>query len=371
MMAKNLRYGLIGAGMMGREHVRNLALIPGSQVTAFSDPEELSRKETGALLGGNAKAFTDHRALIDSGLVDALIIASPNDSHNTILHDIFSAAKALPVLVEKPVCTRQADCTALAEKSARHGAPVWVAMEYRYMAPVAELVKQVHQGAIGDLKMLAIREHRYPFLKKVGDWNRFNERTGGTLVEKCCHFFDLMRLVTKDEAIRVYASGAADVNHREENYHGRTPDILDNAYVVVDFRSGKRALLDLCMFAEGSFWQESIAATGDRAKVECFVPGPARFWQNGDERHSEIEFSPRNPQNPQRRPIHVDETVLKAGDHHGSTYYQHLKFRQAVLGNGDVEVAMDDGLKAVIIGLAAEESVRRKAAVTINGLNYT
>lgn len=366
-MATALRYGLIGAGMMGREHVRNLALIPGSQITAFSDPDAQSRAETAAVVGEDAKAYADHRDLIASGLVDALVIASPNDTHTGILSDIFSAPKALPVLVEKPVCTRAQVCEMLAQQAMRHSAPVWVAMEYRYMAPVTELVTSVRSGIIGDLKMLSIREHRYPFLKKVGDWNRFNARTGGTLVEKCCHFFDLMRLVTQDEAIRVYASGGADVNHRDEQYDGSVPDIIDNAYAIVDFRSGKRALLDLCMFAEGSFWQESIAATGDRGKVECFVPGPARFWQNGDERHSEIEFSPRHPQNPQRRAIHVDEAVLKAGDHHGSTYFQHQKFRDAVLGNGDVEVSMDDGLKAVIIGLAAEESVRRKAAVSING----
>jgi hypothetical protein len=41
------------------------------------------------------------------------------------------------------------------------------------------------------------------------------------------------------------------VNHLDERYDGERPDILDNAYVVVDFASGARALLDLCMFAEG------------------------------------------------------------------------------------------------------------------------
>jgi hypothetical protein len=51
--------------------------------------------------------------------------------------------------------------------------------------------------------MLSIREHRFPFLTKVGDWNRFSENTGGTMVEKCCHFFDLMRLITRSEAVRV------------------------------------------------------------------------------------------------------------------------------------------------------------------------
>jgi predicted dehydrogenase len=179
-----------------------------------------------------------------------------------------------------------------------------------------------------------------------------------------------MRLVTGDEAIRVYASGAADVNHRDERYDGETPDILDNAFVIVDFRSGKRAMLDLCMFAEGSYWQEAIAAIGDRGKVECFVPGPARFWPGGGERHSEIEISPREPKAPLRRPVHVDEAVLKAGDHHGSTFYQHQKFRAAVLDGAPVEVTMEDGLKAVVIGLAAELSAKESRAVTIDGLSF-
>ncbi|MET0606041.1 MAG: Gfo/Idh/MocA family oxidoreductase [Beijerinckiaceae bacterium] len=367
-MPANLRYGLIGAGMMAREHIRNLAIIPGSQVTAYSDPDEGSRRTTGALLP-EARAFVDHRDLIDSGIVDAIIIASPNDTHAAILCDLFAAPRKLPALVEKPVCTRLEDCATLAAKASAHPAPVWVAMEYRFMPPVAELVQAVHGGAVGELKMLALREHRFPFLEKVGDWNRFSERTGGTLVEKCCHFFDLMRLVVRDEPARIFASGAMGVNHRNERYGGRTPDILDNAFVIVDFRSGVRAALDLCMFSEGSWWQEEIAATGDRAKVECFVPGPARFWPGGAEREAEIMFSPRAPKNPMRRKIHVDSDALRAGDHHGSTYYQHLGFRRAVVEGKDVEVTMTDGLKAVAMGLAAERSARERRVVAIDALS--
>ena len=72
--------------------------------------------------------------------------------------------------------------------------------------------------------------------------------------------------------MRVYASGGMDVNHLDERYDGETPDILDNAYVVVDFEDGARALLDLCMFAENSTNEMEIAATGDRGKAEAFIP---------------------------------------------------------------------------------------------------
>ncbi len=364
-----LRYGLIGAGMMGREHVRNLGLVKGAVVTAISDPDVGSRNASARavqdVMGQPPALYKHHRDLLDKGDVDALVIASPNDTHAEVLKDIFSAKRPFPVLVEKPVCTSAKDCTWLAKAGAAHAAPIWVAMEYRYMPPVQELLQTIAKGKVGDLKMLSIREHRFPFLPKVGDWNRFSYRTGGTLVEKCCHFFDLMRLMMRDEPIRVFASGAMDVNHRDESYGGQSPDILDNAYVIVDFRSGKRAMLDLCMFAEGSYWQEIISATGSTGRAEIFIPGPARFWPGGAERHSEIEISPRKPKGQKRRTVPVDETILKAGDHHGSTYYQHLGFNKAVLKGAPVEVTLEDGLKAVMIGLAAEKSAKTGKAVTL------
>ena len=216
------------------------------------------------------------------------------------------------------------------------------------------------------MEMIAIREHRQPFLKKVGNWNRYARRTGGTLVEKCCHFFDLMRFISQDEAVRVYASAGADVNHRDElREDGQRPDIIDNAFVIVDFKSGIRACLDLCMFAEGARWQEEISVTGPQARIECFIPG--RRYQ--DVNAAEIEFSPRSAEAEiERRQVDVPPEVLHAGGHYGSTFFEHQRFRKAVFGDGPVEVTLEDGLKAVAIGLAAERSVREKRAVSIDGL---
>ena len=195
--------------------------------------------------------------------------------------------------------------------------------------------------------MLAIREHRFPFLPKVGDWNRFARNTGGTLVEKCCHFFDLMNLDRRrSEPVRVYASGGQDVNHLDERYDGETPDILDNAYVIVDFANGARALLDLCMFAEGSRNEVEIAATGDRGKVECFVP------------ESTLVIGRRSPRSVESFAVPVDPKLLEAGFHHGSTYYEHLRFFEAATRGAPVEVTAEDGLRAVELGAAAEQSAK-------------
>ncbi|BCW04268.1 Gfo/Idh/MocA family oxidoreductase [Arthrobacter sp. NtRootA1] len=364
--AQTIRYGLIGAGHMAREHVRNLALIPGSRITAVSDPTRASLDQTSGEIGYEVKTYSSHRELLASGHVDALVIASPNDTHLGILKDIFASGTNLPVLVEKPVCTSAEQADELEILAASYTAPVWVAMEYRYMPPVQEIIQAAHGGKLGNIHMLSIVEHRFPFLHKVGDWNRFADRTGGTLVEKCCHFFDLMRLILQDEPTRVYASGGHDVNHLDEVYDGRTPDMVDNAYVIVDFKRGSRAMLELSMFAEGSKFQERISIVGDTAKIETLIPVAANHWIEGDETEATVEFSPRSPLGPEKHEVPVDEAVLAAGAHHGSTYYEHLGYRKAILGEGSVDVTVADGLQSVRMGLAAERSIVEGRAIELD-----
>jgi len=352
-----IRYGIIGTGMMGCEHIRNLALLPGAKITAIADPEEKSRGWARLSLGAAASGvaeFADFRELLKQAPVDAVVVASPNHTHADVLDAVFATTKH--VLVEKPLCTSVEDCLRVVERAARHPGVVWVGMEYRFMRPVARLVEEVHAGAIGRVRMLAIREHRFPFLKKVGDWNRFSRNTGGTLVEKCCHFFDLMNLITRQRPIRVYASGAMDVNHRDESYGGEIPDVLDNAYVVVDFDGGARGLLALCMFAEHSTHELELAATGDRGKAEAFVPA------------QKLVLTRRDRNEPATITFQVTGAVAHAGAHHGSTFFEHVAFRDAVRAGGRPLVSVEDGALAVAVGAAAERSAKTHRPVELREL---
>ena len=358
-----VRYGLIGSGMMGHEHIRNLALIEGCEVAAVSDPDKGMRKSA-ARSAGNATEFADHRELLDAGGLDALIIAAPNDLHHQIVGDCLQAN--LPILCEKPICTKSADVRDLINRSKERSAPIWVAMEYRYMQPLDRLHRSIENGTIGQPHMMAIREHRFPFLPKVGNWNRFTERTGGTLVEKCCHFWDLMRLFLKSDPVRVYSSAGMDVNHLDERYDGRTPDITDNSFTIVDFENGARGMLDLCMFADGSRWQEVVTVTGDKAQADAKIPRPARFEKDGVMQSAELEIADRTSKTVSREEIGLDPSLSIAGDHFGSTYYQHLKFNEMVRTGGSPAVSLQDGLWSVLVGEAAEESSRTGKAVAVN-----
>lgn len=362
-MAEQVRYGLVGTGMMGIEHLTNLAITPGAVVTAIADPTETSLGWARDALGDKAtgvQAFASAAELAKSGLVDAVIVSSPNYTHREVLGPLFDAG--LNILCEKPIATSIADARWIVERAAQSPGIFWTAMEYRYMPPAAEFIREIHAGKIGRLQMLSIREHRFPFLEKVNDWNRFSRNTGGTMVEKCCHFFDLMRLITGAEAVRVYCSGAMDVNHLDEKYNGETPDIIDNSYTTVDFDNGVRAMLDLSMFADGAENQEEVAAVGDKARLEVLIPEGA------------IVYSPRvgfrNPKAPKRRVVEVDQAALDAGSHHGSTFYEHQRFNAAVRGQGPVEVTAHDGLMAVAIGAAAELSAHEHRVVEMSEFGF-
>jgi myo-inositol 2-dehydrogenase / D-chiro-inositol 1-dehydrogenase len=356
MSSGNLRIGIVGTGLMGLEHINSLKLSPDAEVVAIADPTPMSLAWAQGLLGERAArvgVYPDVREMIAAGGLDAVFVASPNHTHHDVLQPLLDTD--LHILCEKPLCSTVADAARIAEKASRHRGVFWVGMEYRFMPPAAAFVAAVHEGRVGRLVMLAMREHRFPFLTKVGDWNRFSRNTGGTMVEKCCHFFDLMRLIVRSEAVRVYCSGAMDVNHLDERYDGERPDIIDNSYTVVDFANGVRAMLDLSMFAEGSERQEELAAVGDKAKLEVFIPP------------GELVFSPRTPlgapKKVTRELIEVNADALAAGSHFGATYFQHRAFIDAVRAGGPAQVTADDGLQAVAIGAAAELSAREKRAV--------
>ena len=363
-MKDTVTYGIIGCGMMGQEHLRNIALVPGARVGAIFEPDRAMREAAAAITPDAVLPETAEDLLEVEGL-DCLLIASPNHLHIPQL-EMIAAKRPLPLLIEKPLFTNPADADRVMEICAAYPAPIWVAMEYRYMPPIAALLEQADM-ATGGVRMLTIREHRFAFLKKVGDWNRFNRYSGGTFVEKCCHFFDLMRLVIPSDPVRVMASAGQAANHLDESYGGETPDIWDHGYVIVEFANGTRAMLELCMFAEGSRYQEEISAVGPAGKIECLVPGPGRFWPAdlGDPPVPQLIVSPRNPKGPMVLDIPVDPELLEAGDHNGSTYYQHVRFRDAVLGKAAPEVTAEDGHMAVRLGLAAQLSASTGKVVEV------
>ena len=360
-MTDEIRYGIIGAGIMGIEHIQNVNNIDGAVVAAIADPAEPMRAWGAAEANGEVELFEDYRDLLAAGVVDAVVVATPNMTHADVMTDVL-AVDGLHVMVEKPLATTVADCRRIMKAAEGHSGVVWVGLEYRYMPAAARLIAEVKGGAVGTLRHVAIREHRFPFLPKVGDWNRFNRNTGGTLVEKCCHFFDLMNLIVDSTPVRVMASGGQDFNHLDEEYDGEVPDILDAAFVIYEYADGTRAMLDLSMYGEASKHQEEIAVLGNDGKVEALTPGavmkgsdPRQIVRVGNRKLSVVEEFEV-----------TDDRIRSEGGHHGASYIEHLEFIRAIRAGTPAAVSLEDGLLSVAMGVAAQMAIAEKRIVEMS-----
>ena len=146
-----LNYGVIGTGMMGCEHIRNLKKIPDVSIVAIADPNEESR--TWALKACEDKfkirLYEDYKELLAQKDIDVVVVASPNFTHIEVMRELFKTDKH--VLLEKPMCTTFLDGLEVLKKSKVHEGLVWIGLEYRFMSPIQTLIKHIEE--IGDIRM--------------------------------------------------------------------------------------------------------------------------------------------------------------------------------------------------------------------------
>jgi myo-inositol 2-dehydrogenase / D-chiro-inositol 1-dehydrogenase len=187
-----IRCAILGCGMMGQEHASYIMGFSDQlRIDFLCDPHQPSLDKCCSVMNdfrsptSSSKTaptlFTDESQLhkhVDE--IDLLVIASPNYLHTDTLlrwgqHDI-------TILVEKPVAVSREQHDVLQKVANDLKARIWVAMEYRFIPAIAKLIELL--DTVGDIKMVTIRENRYPFLHKIGQWNRDRSKTGDSLVEK-------------------------------------------------------------------------------------------------------------------------------------------------------------------------------------------
>lgn len=375
-----IRCAVLGCGMMGREHISYILGYPNVVLSFLCDPHEPSLEKS-------LQVFTEfhnptqpmilpdlykseEELLLKAEEIDLLVIATPNHLHTDTI--IRWGSKDITILCEKPVSVSLEQHMRLTDfmLSASYRARVWVAMEYRYIPAIAKLLDLL--PTIGDVKMVTIRENRFPFLHKVGQWNRDRTRTGDTLVEKCCHFFDLFRLITGQEVDlpNIKAIVQRGINYQDEKLEHDIP-IVDSAYVIFPFLASRTmGCLELSMFADGSRHQEELVVTGTKGRIEAYLPEnkvyaylrPTDGW---------VDKSVPPPRSAIKETVY-DCSDVKAvhdiksdipthgGYHYSSTAVEWHRLINAIqlyheTGKWKPDVRLADGLDAVRIGLQATE----------------
>lgn len=154
-----LRLGLVGAGAVAELHVDAALARPDLfRVTAVADPRvDVARHVAGRC---DAVPLPSHEELAGSGLVDAVVVASPHEVHCEQVVDLVTAG--LPVLVEKPMALSAADCDRMVKAGADAGVPLVVGHLQRYLPTITAARELLEKGRIGRPRMfLERRSARY------------------------------------------------------------------------------------------------------------------------------------------------------------------------------------------------------------------
>lgn len=359
------RFNCIGTGTMGQEHIRVTNLEGRATINGVYDPEPLSI--------ANAKAaharYSDDPLTVYSSVeeacgdpaADGIIICTPNHTHIDVVR--VAAESGKHILVEKPVATTIADAYEIAQIAEAHGGIFQVGLQYRHKAIYREAIHEaLERGVLGEIKTIGMAEHRIPFLDKVGQWNKFARYSGGTLVEKCCHYFDLINLFAQSRPKIVYASGSMAVNFKNFEHPQGKSDILDNALVIIEYENGVRASFGLVMFAP--MFYEEIVLCGDVGRLRAyenldFLPGKSLksgIEIFGGETYPSRMITPSYP------------LAIEESGHNGATFFEHAHFVDSIdKGSSDGPSAMD-AFWSIVVGAAAEQSVASGAAVDIGAL---
>lgn len=248
-----MKVGIIGVGWFGREaHLRNLLKIPGIEVSAVSGRSESSREAAREIAGPALRVFETADELLALPELDAVIISVPNHLHCEVASAALRAGKH--VLCEKPLGLSIAECDQLIRLADEHRRVLQIGHEMRFQSLYVQMESMIRNGVIGDARIAWCREYRGPM--RPG-WRSRASTTGGLFLEKNCHHFDLFHWFFKSRPLKVSAFGGRDVLTDQE--------LLDNAQVLIEYEHGRRAILEICLFAPaGGDCEIGLAGTAGR-----------------------------------------------------------------------------------------------------------
>lgn len=360
------KVNVIGAGMIAHEHMLVTMLEGRAEIHGIYDVSEHSIRRATTMWAERypthtLKVYDSLQAACNDPDVEALLICTPNYTHMSVVREAVKSGKH--IMMEKPMVTTIEDAFEMRELVSGYKPVFQVGLQYRYKAIYAQARQEALEvRALGDVHTISIVEHRVPFLDKIKQWNKFSDYSGGTLVEKCCHYFDLFNLFSDSKPAYVYAVGGQAVNFVDFEYDGKKSDILDHALVTVVYENGVKCLLNLCMFAP-MFYEELTI---------CGSEGWLRAYENEDylpdarpQTHLEILTADHRPS---RISTPCYPKTIQSSGHMGGTYFAHKYFVDNMDGVKTDSATVEEGFWSVVVGIAAERAVRTGGVVHISDL---
>jgi len=328
-----LKVAVIGTGFIGSVHAKNIARHPGMELVAVSDANVEFAKKIAAVTG--AEAVAEIEEIFNNKDIQAVLIATPTNTHVDYLKGAANAGKA--IYCEKPIGLDYEEAEQAVRAIRAANVAVMLGFNRRFDPSHAALKEAIDRGDVGKVEIVQLtsRGPKPPPISYV-------KVSGGQLRDQTIHFFDLLRWLTSDEPVEVYAIGAALVDPAI----GEAGDV-DTSIVSIRMASGALCQID----------SSRRAAYGYDERLEVFgSEGMAESVRQGFRGLS----------------LYKGQQIVSDGLHPGwferieQSYYEAIDaFLKSIEKGTPPSPSLEDGLKAQLIADKATESMKTGQAIKI------
>ncbi|MGA2766018.1 MAG: inositol 2-dehydrogenase [Spirochaetia bacterium] len=334
-----MKVGLIGAGRIGRIHAENIVHhIPRVQIARIADVAADKVRDWAKGLG-ITQVTTDVRELLADPEIEAVLVCSSTDTHADIV--VAAAEKGKHMFCEKPVDLTVARVKKALAAVAKAKVTLQVGFNRRFDHNFRRIRDLVRQGAIGDPHILRItsRDPAPPSPEYV-------KVSGGIFLDMTIHDFDMARYLAGSDAVEVFAKGAVLVDPAI----GKAGDV-DTAVVTLTFQNGCIGVIDNSRKATYGYDQR-VEVFGSKGALSCGNDVPTSVTLSND------------------AGVAGDKPLYFFLERYHQAFLDEMNsFFDAVIDRKPCPVGDIDGLKPLLMGLAAKKSIAEGRPVKIAEIN--
>jgi myo-inositol 2-dehydrogenase/D-chiro-inositol 1-dehydrogenase len=321
-----LRFGVIGAGRIGKIHAENLATrVPHAEVVAIADIDTKAAQETAAKLH-IPKVLADYHDVLSDPTIDAVAICSSTDTHARIVIEAAKAGKH--IFCEKPIDHDLAKIDAALNAVKQAGVKLQIGFNRRFDPNFAHVREMVAEGKVGSPQIVRITS-RDPAPPPVS----YIKVSGGMFLDMTIHDFDMARFLTGSDVVEVYTAAGVMVDPGI----GEAGDV-DTAVITLYFANGAIGTIDNCRKAVYGYDQR-VEVFGSGGMVQALNNTP----------HNDIYANADGVQS--AKPLYF---FL---ERYSESFVAEMRaFVKSILEDSQPPVTGIDGRIPVVIGMAAKKS---------------
>lgn len=336
-----LNIGIIGAGRIGKVHAESITFhVKNAKLVAMADPLLSEETENWAAGLGVSYCAKDYHAILNDPSIDAVLICSSTQTHAPISIEAIEAGKH--VFCEKPISQDLTQIKQVVEALSKANVKYQVGFNRRFDHNFRAVKTAVADGKVGDVHIVKItsRDPDAPPIEYV-------KVSGGMFLDMTIHDFDMVRFLTGSDIEEIYVNATVLVNPKI----GEAGDV-DTAIISMKLANGALAVIDNSRKAEYGYDQRA-EVFGSKGQVQVANDAASTVViSNSDGVFGE-------------KPLYFFlERYME------SFSREMIQFVDACLNDKEVMVTVNDGLQAVLIGVAAGKSLREHRPVKISEIVF-